>query len=226
MSRAPVVTIDGPAGAGKGTVARTLAQRLSWHLLDSGAIYRLLALASLRQDVEPTATEQLVALAAGLDIEFPTDGQNTGAVLLDGEVVSDAIREESTGVRASELAAIPAVRKALLSRQRDFRAPPGLIADGRDMGTVVFPQASLKIFLTASPEERARRRHKQLIEQGVDANLRDLLQDMRARDERDSQRSIAPLKAADDALIIDSTAMPVEAVIEQVMARLDAVPKP
>jgi len=218
---APVVTIDGPGGAGKGTIARAVAESLGWHLLDSGAIYRLLALASLQRGVEPNQTATLETLARGLDIDFPTRGQHAGEVLLDGEVVSGAIRREACGVRASELAADPAVRAALLDRQRGFQQPPGLVADGRDMGTVVFPNATVKIYLTATAEERARRRHKQLMEQGVSANLADLLQDMQARDERDMNRAVAPLKPAEDAMVIDSTAMAIEAVIARVLAQVD-----
>ena len=217
-----VVTIDGPGGAGKGTIARALAERLGWHLLDSGAIYRLLALASLRADIGPGEVDRLAALAEALDIRFPTAGPEAGEVILDGTVVSAAIREEACGERASVLAAVPVVRQALLERQRAFRQPPGLVADGRDMGTVVFPDAPVKIFLTASAEERARRRHKQLMEQGVAANLADLLQELRARDERDTKRSVAPLRPAEDAVTIDTTDLSVEAVVNAVMERVEA----
>ena len=218
---AEVIAIDGPGGAGKGTIARAVAGRLGWHLLDSGAIYRLLALASLRAGVEPDQHERLVALASALDIRFPATGRRAGAVILDGEVVTDAIRAEACGERASVLAAEPAVREALLARQRAFRKPPGLVADGRDMGTVVFPDAPLKIFLTATAEERARRRHKQLMEQGVAANLDDLLQELIARDQRDTQRRVAPLRPAEDAVRIDTTDLAIEAAVAAVIERVE-----
>ena len=218
MAKPMVVAIDGPGGAGKGTIARAVAERLGFHLLDSGAIYRLLALASLKQAIAADDQAALVALAVNLDIAFPTQGALAGEVLLDGEVVSAAIRTEACGQRASELAAHNQVRQALLERQRGFRQPPGLVADGRDMGTVVFADAPVKIFLTASVEERARRRHKQLMQQGVSASLHDLLQDMQARDKRDTQRAVAPLKPAEEAVTIDTTTMAIDTVIEKVMA--------
>lgn len=222
MAKPMVVAIDGPGGAGKGTIARAVAERLGFHLLDSGAIYRLLALASLKQAIAADDQAALVALAVNLDIAFPTQGALAGEVLLDGEVVSAAIRTEACGQRASELAAHNQVRQALLERQRGFRQPPGLVADGRDMGTVVFADAPVKIFLTASVEERALRRHKQLMQQGVSASLHDLLQDMQARDKRDTQRAVAPLKPAEDAVTIDTTRMAIDAVIEKVMALVRA----
>ena len=218
MAKPMVVAIDGPGGAGKGTIARAVAERLGFHLLDSGAIYRLLALASLKQAIAADDQAALVALAVNLDIAFPTQGALAGEVLLDGEVVSAAIRTEACGQRASELAAHNQVRQALLERQRGFRQPPGLVADGRDMGTVVFADAPVKIFLTASVEERALRRHKQLMQQGVSASLHDLLQDMQARDKRDTQRAVAPLKPAEEAVTIDTTTMAIDTVIEKVMA--------
>jgi cytidylate kinase len=222
MAKPMVVAIDGPGGAGKGTIARAVAERLGFHLLDSGAIYRLLALASLKQAIAADDQAALLALAVNLDIAFPTQGALAGEVLLDGEVVSAAIRAEACGQRASELAAHNQVRQALLERQRGFRQPPGLVADGRDMGTVVFADAPVKIFLTASVEERARRRHKQLMQQGVSASLHDLLQDMQARDKRDTRRAVAPLKPAEDAVTIDTTAMAIDAVIEKVMTLVRA----
>lgn len=222
MAKPMVVAIDGPGGAGKGTIARAVAERLGFHLLDSGAIYRLLALASLKQAIAADDQAALVALAVNLDIAFPTQGALAGEVLLDGEVVSAAIRTEACGQRASELAAHNQVRQALLERQRGFRQPPGLVADGRDMGTVVFADAPVKIFLTASVEERALRRHKQLMQQGVSASLHDLLQDMQARDKRDTQRAVAPLKPAEEAVTIDTTTMAIDTVIEKVMALVRA----
>ena len=210
----PVITLDGPGGAGKGTVCLLLAKKLGWHMLDSGSLYRLTALEALRKDVH--SEPQLIEIAEKMDIEYvPDNGQLQ--VLLDGRDVTDAIRAEAVGSRASEVAAIAGVRQALLERQRAFAAAPGLLADGRDMGTVVFPQAQLKIFLTASPEERAKRRYKQLKEKGIDANLPELVAELEARDKRDCERSAAPLKAADDAIVLDTTEMSIDQVVEQVM---------
>ena len=223
MSEQPaVMTIDGPGGAGKGTIARELARVLGWHLLDSGAIYRLLALASLRDGIDPGDSARLAERAEALRIGFVVGGDNAGAALLEGELVADAIRDEACGERASVLAADPRIREALKARQRAFRQLPGLVADGRDMGTTIFPDAPVKIFLTASVEERARRRHKQLMEQGVTASLDTLLQELQARDARDSQRQTAPLKPAEDAVTVDTTEQSIDAVMQTVMERVDA----
>jgi cytidylate kinase len=191
-----------------------LAEKLGWHILDSGSLYRLTALQALRKNVESEA--QLAEIAANLDIEYLAEDDRL-KILLQGEDVTDAIRTEQVGSKASEIAAIAGVRRALLGRQRAFAVPPGLLADGRDMGTVVFPHARLKIFLTASPEERAKRRYKQLKEKGIDANLPDLVAELKARDERDSERSAAPLKAADDAILLDTTEMSIDEVVNQVL---------
>lgn len=207
----PVLTIDGPSGSGKGTIAALVAQELGWHLLDSGALYRLVALGARRHGIDLADEAALAEYAAGLDVSFEIQpGTSEARIWLEGEVVGDAIRSETTGNAASKVAALPAVRQALLQRQRDFRRPPGLVADGRDMGTVVFPDAGLKIFLTASVEERARRRYKQLIQKGISANLPDLLTEIAERDARDTQRTVSPLKPADDAVVLDTTGLSIE----------------
>lgn len=214
MNNIPVITVDGPSGTGKGTVCSFLADWLGWHFLDSGALYRLLALAAQKRDLPTTDIAGLAQLAENLDIEFEVQGAGKLVkVVLDGEDATDAIRTEDCGHAASVVAAIPEVRRALLSRQHGFHQVPGLVADGRDMGTVVFPAADLKIFLTASAEERAKRRHKQLKEKGISANLRHLSADISARDERDSQRAVSPLKPAEDAVVIDTSEMDIETVV-------------
>jgi cytidylate kinase len=206
----PVIAIDGPSASGKGTIASRVAQALGFHYLESGALYRLLALISLRE--ETLDESRLAHLASHMDVEFAG-----GEVLLEDENVSDKIRSEPCGVRASEVARLPAVREALLARQRAFRRPPGLVADGRDMGTVVFPDARLKIFLTATLEVRAKRRYKQLKEKGIDANLRALSRDLEERDERDTKRAVSPLVPAADSQVIDSSSLSVEAVAGRIL---------
>ncbi|TVS17218.1 MAG: (d)CMP kinase [Gammaproteobacteria bacterium] len=219
MAEVPVITVDGPGGAGKGTLCVALARELGWHLLDSGALYRLVALAAEQRDVAFDDSEALAEVARHLDVSFELEADSDQTrVILEGQPVADAMRSDAAGQGASQVAAIPAVRSALVDRQRAFRRAPGLIADGRDMGTVIFPDAELKVFLTASTEERARRRYKQLIDKGLDANLRDLFASMAARDERDAQRAVAPLRPADDALVIDSTSVDAEGVLAQVLA--------
>ena len=218
---AAVITIDGPSGSGKGTLAEALARRLGWHLLDSGALYRIVALAAAQRDVGIEVGADLADMARELDIEFrPGDGGV--AVRLDGRDVSREIRAESVSANASRVAALGAVRRALLERQQGFRRKPGLVADGRDMGTVVFPDAQLKVFLEASPEERAVRRHKQLIDKGLGGSLRALLEGIRERDERDRQRAESPLVPAQDAVVIDSTALGVDAVERRVWQLIEA----
>ncbi len=213
----PVITVDGPSGSGKGTICQLLARELGWHLLDSGALYRLVALASRHHGVALTNQDDLVVLAAHLDVQFLAREDGAVKVILEGEEVTDAIRMEEVGKDASIVAAIPAVRDALLSRQRAFADAPGLIADGRDMGTVVFPQAVVKIYLDASAEERAQRRYKQLISKGVGASLQAILEDIKARDDRDMNRAVAPLKPAADAVILDTTKMSIEEVLAAVL---------
>ena len=216
---ATVITVDGPGGSGKGTITQMLARKLGWHLLDSGALYRLTALAAERQGVALDNEPALVAVAASLDVTFePTPPGEPAKVLLAGEDVNAAIRTEQCGNNASKVAVMQSVRDALLQRQRDFRQAPGLVADGRDMGTVVFPDAPVKIFLTASAEERAQRRFSQLLQAGVDVSIANVLEEIRVRDERDMNRSAAPLKPADDAQVIDSTGLSIEEVLDRCMA--------
>jgi cytidylate kinase len=219
---APVLAVDGPGGSGKGTICRQVAGAMGWHLLDSGALYRAVAVHAGHQGVSLDDADGLAALAAALPVDFEPAEDDT-RVLLDGADVSREIRAETTGDKASRVAAIPAVRAALSQRQRDFRRPPGLVADGRDMGTVIFPDAEAKVFLTASPAERARRRHKQLVEKGIDANIDRLYGEIVERDRRDEQREVAPLKPAPDARVIDTTAMSIPEVVETVIAFLRSV---
>jgi len=216
----PVITIDGPGGSGKGTIALRLAEKLGWHLLDSGALYRLVAVAAIDRGVDAEDEAALAQLAQDLDVSF--SGSDEGMViLLDGQRIDDRLRSERTSVFASRIAAVPGVRAALVQRQRAFRKPPGLVADGRDMGTVIFPDAGLKIFLTASADARAERRYKQLKEKGESVNLTRLFQDIKERDERDSTRAISPLRPAQDAHVIDSTELSIKEVVQKIHKLLD-----
>lgn len=208
----PLIAIDGPTASGKGTVAQRVAQVLGWAYLDSGALYRLCALAALRAGVDLDDEAGLAALAAALPVCF-VDGR----IELDGHDVTEAIRDEAVGNAASRIAVLPALRASLLGLQRSFRRPPGLVADGRDMGTVVFPDATLKVFLTATAASRAERRYKQLIEKGFSANLADLLRDLEQRDERDANRAVAPLRPAEGAVVIDSTHLDIDQTVAQVL---------
>jgi len=212
----PVLAVDGPGGSGKGTICREVAAAMGWHLLDSGALYRAVAVYAERRGVSLDDADVLAALAGALPVEFEPEEDDT-RVILDGQDVTRELRAETTGDRASRVAAIPAVRSALVQRQRDFRQSPGLVADGRDMGTVIFPDATAKVFLTASPRERARRRYKQLVEKGIDANIDRLYDEIVERDRRDEQRPVAPLRPAEEARIIDTTAMSIPEVVEEVV---------
>ena len=213
----PVIAIDGPSGTGKGTLSANLAQRLGWHFLDSGVLYRLVGLLAQQRGIALDDAAALGLLAADLPVEFRA-GESTPEIYLEGRPVDDDVRNELAGAAASQVASVPAVRQALLARQRAFRRAPGLVADGRDIGTVIFPDAGLKIFLTASPEVRAERRYKQLKDKGFDVNLARLLEDIRTRDERDAQRAIAPLHPASDAVTLDSTLLGIAEVEDRVMA--------
>jgi cytidylate kinase len=215
----PVLAIDGPSGAGKGTIARAVAGALGWHLLDSGAIYRALGYAAGLRELDVADVGAVARCAMDLRLEFrdPGDGGDT-RVIIDGVDATDALRTETAGAAASAIAALPEVRKALLDKQLAFRQAPGLVADGRDMGTVVFPDARTKVFLTASPAERAERRYKQLKAKGLDVTLASLLHEIELRDARDASRSVAPLRPAADAVVIDSTGQPVAAVVDSVLA--------
>jgi CMP/dCMP kinase len=206
----PVIAIDGPSASGKGTIASRVAKRLGFHYLESGALYRVVALLSLREDT--LDEKRLVQLAQEMDVVF-----EEGDILLGDEPITEKARSELVGNRASEVAKVALLRQALLKRQRSFRRPPGLVADGRDMGTVVFPDAQLKVFLTAGPEIRAERRYKQLIEKGIDANLRALSRDLRERDERDAKRAVAPLVPAPDSQVLDSSALSIDEVVERIV---------
>lgn len=218
--KVPVLTVDGPGGAGKGTVCHLVAQQLGWHLLDSGALYRLTALAAAKHGVDIANEEALEVLAKHLDVQFKPVQEGHVVTILEGEEVTHDIRTEEVGAQASKVAAYPKVRAALLARQRDFAQAPGLVADGRDMGTEVFPSADVKIYLTASAEERALRRYKQLNEKGVEARIEDLLADIQARDDRDMNRDVAPLRPATDALVVESTRMTIDQVLDVVMTEL------
>ena len=211
----PVLTIDGPSGAGKGTVSRLIAKKLGWHYLDSGSIYRSLAIAVQKASVDLAAVDKIVKVAQGLALEFECGDELI--VRLDGEDITNQLGLEQTGGMASQISALPAVRQVLLKKQQDFKQLPGLVADGRDMGTVVFPDAENKVFLTASAEKRAQRRYKQLIEKEIDANLVQIINEIEARDRRDMERATAPLAMASDALYIDSSDMTIDAVVEEVL---------
>jgi cytidylate kinase len=214
----PVLTIDGPSGSGKGTISRAVARRLGWHFLDSGALYRAAGLAASWQDLDFSDAEALARCAREVALKFVERAGEEPQIFVNGVEASAELRSETCGATASAIAAIPAVRAALVDKQRSFRRPPGLVADGRDMGTVIFPDAATKVFLTASAEERAERRYKQLKQKGLDVTLAALLREILARDARDAERPVAPLKPASDAVLIDTTGTPIEAVVDRVLA--------
>jgi cytidylate kinase len=215
----PVITIDGASGTGKGVICHLIAKELDWHLLDSGVLYRVLAYAAIKHDISLEDEAGLVKIAENLDLKFNYANVSAPPVILyEKEDVTDAIRNEAIGNGASKVGSLPEVRKALLQRQYDFRQPPGLVTDGRDMGTVIFPDAFVKIFLTASPEERAKRRAKQLKEKGIEVNLEALIEELRERDKRDQERAVAPLKPAVDAICIDTDKMTIEEVFAKAMS--------
>jgi cytidylate kinase len=215
-----VITIDGPSGSGKGTLSQMLARHLGYHLLDSGALYRLVALAAMKKGVNLAHELEVGEVAKGLNVIFSLKDEDSAQILLDGDIVTDAIRQEAVSMGASQVAAYPGVRAALLERQRSFAAVPGLVADGRDMGTTVFPGATVKLFLTASAEARAGRRYKQLLAKGESVDLAELIKDISERDERDSNRAISPLKPASDAIIIDSTSMTIDKVFTRMLSAI------
>jgi cytidylate kinase len=213
----PVIAIDGPSGSGKGTISRQVALALGWHLLDSGALYRLVAVAAKESGKNNASEDKLAEIAASLEVRFGTDEGGSEQIWLAGEEVSARVRAEECGLMASKIAALPTVRTALLELQRGFRKAPGLVADGRDMGSMVFPDSRLKVFLTASAKERAKRRHKQLKDKGIDVSLPALSRDIEDRDRRDSERSVAPLRPADDARMLDSSELTIDAVTQTIL---------
>jgi cytidylate kinase len=217
VSAIPVLTIDGPSGSGKGTIARRVAQELGWHLLDSGALYRLVGLSALQQGIADNAESELADLAASMNVRFDSDDNDDERIWLGSVDVTRDIRTEESGLMASKVALLPAVRMALVGLQKVFRKAPGLVADGRDMGTRIFPDAALKVFLTATAEVRAKRRHKQLKDKGIDVSLPALARDIEDRDRRDSERSIAPLRPADDARVLDSSKLTIDEVTQMVL---------
>jgi cytidylate kinase len=221
-NRVPVLTIDGPSGSGKGTISRLVAQALGWHYLDSGAFYRAVGVAAGWADIDLSDADALVRCTLQTHIDFRQAGSEEPRVIVNGVDATDELRTETAGAAASAIAAIPAVRTALGDRQRAFRQPPGLVADGRDMGTVIFPDAAHKVFLTASPEERAERRYKQLSAKGVSVTLAGLLREILARDARDANRAVAPLRPAADAVRIDTTGLGIDVVVDRVLALLPA----